>query len=104
MFGAWASSVLCLWFFLQAFGIYGNVLGLFFLVGLFAVLSLTPFTFDGIGIIELVGMFALSILGISLAVGFASLVLWEVSKLIGDYITSRTTNKGTYQASLEEFR
>lgn len=104
MFGAWASSTLCLWFFFQAFSTYANILGIFFLIGLFAILSLTPFTFDGIGIIELIGMFAFSVLGISLAVGFSSLVLWEVSKLIGDFIVSKTMKVKRYQRGLEEFR
>lgn len=104
MFGAWASSVLCLWLFFQAFGTYVDILGIFFLTGLFAILSLIPFIFDGIGIIELVGMFSFNILGVSLAVGFLSIVLWEVSKLIGDFLISKIVRTEKYQTSLEEFR
>ncbi|MCD6414224.1 MAG: hypothetical protein J7L23_01190 [Candidatus Diapherotrites archaeon] len=104
MFGAWASSVLCLWLLLAGFGIQTSALGLFFIIGLLELLSMTPFTFDGVGVIELVGMGALAVAGVPLAASFMALLLWEASKFTGDYIISKLTTAKNYHMVLDRYR
>ncbi|MCD4740080.1 flippase-like domain-containing protein [archaeon] len=100
---AWVLSSVALWAFFRAFGVQFDVVAFFFLTALFATLSLAPFTFDGIGLIELVGMGTFGVLGAPLAVGFLALVLWEGSKLLGDLIVSFLPERRNVK-DLEKYR
>jgi hypothetical protein len=94
---------MALWAFFQAFGMSIDLLAFFFLAALFATLSLVPFTFDGVGAIELIGMGAFSVLLAPLAVSFLCLLAWEVSKLVGDFLVTLLPERGIKKEDLSEY-
>lgn len=100
---AWVAYALSLWAFFMAFGVEIGLVAFFFFSALFAVLSLTPFTFDGIGVIELIGMGLFYALSAPLAIGFMGLLFWEVSKLMGDFAVSLIPEKRVTE-DLSEYR
>lgn len=100
---AWILSSVSLWAFFRAFGIQVELVGLFFLTALFATLSLTPFTFDGIGVIEFVGMGAFSVLGVPIAVSLLCLLAWEVSKLVGDFLVTILPEQSITKEDLSKY-
>jgi hypothetical protein len=94
--GVWVLSCFELWFLFESLsqvipganGFFPTLTGLFFAYGLFTVFSLTPFTFDGIGVIEIVGMLWFWLLGVPMAAGLVCLLVLDASKLLGDFSVS----------------
>ena len=84
---SWLLFAMQWWLVMFAFGKGTSVIGVFLLYALVTLFAFAPYSIDGIGWMELVAVIILPLLGASAAAVFIAVVLWEITRLVGNSIS-----------------
>ena len=81
---SWLLFAMQWWLVMLGFGSRVSVIGVFLLYALVVLFAFAPYSIDGVGWMELAAVVVLPLIGASAAAVFVAVVLWEITRLVGN--------------------
>ena len=81
---SWLLFAMQWWLVMLALGSRVSVVSTFLLYALVVLFAFAPYSIDGIGWMELVAVIAIPLIGATAAAAFIAVVLWEITRLVGN--------------------